>query len=667
MRIWVRLKNWVEDESEAVQMYLRLAEAASMYQVGKAGLWRPPDLQLALNWQAKHKPTLVWGQRYHPAFERTLIFLEYSKKEFDTEQRIKELEQKRKLQRARITAIIFGTLAGIALIAFIYAFIQQGVAAANALEAQKQEKLAKQNEATAIEQRKIADDKRVEALKAKARADSLAIVAINKAIEAQTAREDAEQKRKRAEIAEKDARIQKENALKEKENAEVSEKSAIAARNDAQRQRYLATAKAMAIKSKELGNTRDKEALVAQQAYLFNKRYGGYIYDSDIYGGLYTALKNNDHPLTKSLEAHKNGAARALETNGKGNFIYSGGSDGRIFRWSYVSGEWKAQTIMDETKRGGEPYLVYSLDTSPDGNLLAVGGLYPTKSEANFIELYDLQNPGQRKKILGFRYDITDIHFMPDGKGLYARDNTGLSIKYSDLNTAREVISSKVKILSLDLNANGTMLAGAGDDGNLYLWDTNKGYAATIIKVSKFSLSALAFAPDGRQLIVGDRNGQMFLISNGIVARDLPGHTSQIEEIKFNHEGTFFASASKDFTVRLWNFRQLNQQPVILRDHDWAWSVAFTPDDSQLMVGINTVRESINNNSETAKLTTDQTIHAYPTNFEAMKDILCGKVLRNMTLEEWKAEVAEDLPYEKTCENYPGIQSSKATPKQAGK
>jgi hypothetical protein len=80
MRIWVRLKNWVDDESEAVQMYLRLAEAASQYQVGKAGLWRPPDLQLALNWQAKHKPTLVWGQRYHPALRERLYSLNTRRK-----------------------------------------------------------------------------------------------------------------------------------------------------------------------------------------------------------------------------------------------------------------------------------------------------------------------------------------------------------------------------------------------------------------------------------------------------------------------------------------------------------------------------------------------------------------------------------------------------------
>ncbi len=653
MRIWVRLKNWVDDESEAVQMYLRLAEAAAMFQVGKAGLWRPPDLQLALNWQAKHKPTLVWGQRYHPAFERTLIFLEYSKKEFDTEQRIKELEQKRKLQRARMTAIVFGTLAGIALIAFVFAFLQQAEAKRNAEIAQKNEKRANENADRADKQAKIAEERRVEAEAAKVRADEAKAEAIRLALVAQDAQRDAEEKRKRAEIAERDARVQKEIALQEKDKAEVSEKSAIAARNDAQKQRYLATAKAMAIKSKELGNTLEKEALVAQQAYLFNKKYGGYTYDSDIYGGLYTALKNNDHPITKSLEAHKNGAARAVETHGKGNHIYSGGSDGRIFRWSYVNGEWKAETIMDETRRG-EPYLVYTLDTSPDGNLLVAGGLYPTSSEANFIELYDLQNPGYRKKISGFKYDVGDIHFMPDGKGLYARDNSGHSIKYSDLSTAREVIASKVKILSLDLNSKGNMLAGAGDDGNIYLWDIGKGYAATTIKVSKVGLSALTFAPDGQQLVAGDRNGQLFLISNGIVARDLPGHSSQIEDIRFNHAGNFFASASKDYSVRLWNFRQLNQQPVILKDHDWAWSVAFTPDDSQLMVGINSVRE-------TARLTTDQTIHAYPTNFEAMKDILCSKTSRNMTKEEWEAEVAEDLPYEKTCENYPGISSTGST------
>jgi hypothetical protein len=87
--------------------------------------------------------------------------------------------------------------------------------------------------------------------------------------------------------------------------------------------------------------------------------------------------------------------------------------------------------------------------------------------------------------------------------------------------------------------------------------------------------------------------------------------------------------------------------------------VAFTPDDTQLMVGINTVRQTATG--------VDQTIHAYPTNLEVMKDILCSKVNRNMTKEEWENFVAKDLDYEKTCENYQGAQLKNQGTKKGGK
>ncbi|MDQ3395510.1 MAG: High-affnity carbon uptake protein Hat/HatR, partial [Bacteroidota bacterium] len=61
MRIWTRLRIWVDEEFEAAQMYLRLSEASAKYQIGKAGLWRNPDLQLALNWKHKYQPTLDWA------------------------------------------------------------------------------------------------------------------------------------------------------------------------------------------------------------------------------------------------------------------------------------------------------------------------------------------------------------------------------------------------------------------------------------------------------------------------------------------------------------------------------------------------------------------------------------------------------------------------------
>ena len=43
MRLWNRLREWVDEEASSVQMYMRLSEASAMYQQGKTSLWRPPE------------------------------------------------------------------------------------------------------------------------------------------------------------------------------------------------------------------------------------------------------------------------------------------------------------------------------------------------------------------------------------------------------------------------------------------------------------------------------------------------------------------------------------------------------------------------------------------------------------------------------------------------
>lgn len=648
MRIWIRLKNWVDDEAEAVQMYLRLAEAAAMYQVGKAGLWRPPDLQLALNWQAKHKPTLVWGQRYHPAFERTMVFLEYSRKEFETEQRIKELEQKRKLQRARVTAIVFGSLMVVALMFLVYAIYQQ-------TEAKRQEALAVANAERATAAQIEAEKQKEEAVRQKEAAEAATEAAIAAQAAEAIQRAAAEQRRLQAEAAEAEAQRQKvkaeENeqlAKKNEQQARTAEAEAKRQEEEARRRRYLAIAKSMAIKSIDLSNDPEQEALIAQQAFNFNANNGGYEFDNDIYRGLYYGLKNQKepHPLTKSLEAHTKGAARALVTRNNINHIYSGGSDGKIIEWNYAGESWQAREIVpDRTKTSG--YQVYAMDISPDGKLLLAGGLYFADANNNYVELYDLKNSSAKPTIIpGFRQAVENLTFTPDGKGFYARDNAGYSIKFSDLKTAKEVITSKEKIVAISMSSDGKKIAGAGDNGNLYVWDVQNNYQVVSYKMPDTRLTAVTFSPDNKLIIIGNERGRVWITNNGIITRELTGHTSAIEEIKYNHAGNFMATASKDYSIRLWNMKQLNQSPTLLSEHDWVWSVAFSPDDEQLMAGIHSVQETV-----VGKV--DQTIHAYPTKIKTMSSLLCGYTERNMNTEEWNSYVGEDLPYEKTCANLP--------------
>lgn len=636
MRIWVRLKNWVDDEAEAVQMYIRLADAATMHQVGKAGLWRPPDLQLALNWQAKHKPTLVWGQRYNPAFERTMIFLEYSKKEFETEQRIKELEQKRKLQRAKIIALVLGSAVIICILFLIFAFIQKAEA-----DTQKQEALRQKHEADI--QRQKAEKNEIAAKENEKRAtEALAIAEIERK-KAEEQQKIANEQRILAEQSEKHA---KENAIvanRERQRAEINEKQALEnaelARKEelrARELRYRAIAKAIAIKSIQL-NDAEQEGLLAQQAYNFNVAFKGYAYDDDIYNGLYNSLKKYDDPLTKNLGGHNNNI-RALVTRVTGNQIYSAGGEGKILRWTYKNSQWVSEILVGERNNR----LIGSIAVSGDGNWLVAGGNFNSSDpKNNFVELFDLRNLNSSPKIIsGFVSEVSNLNFSPDGKGFYARDNEGYSIRYCDMTNVREIITSKEKIRNIALSPDGNTLAGAGDSGNkgsLYLWDAKTYVLKSTYSNTQSGITAVCFGPDGKSIVMGDNRGLLKIIVNGIVVRELAGHTSTIQDIKYNHSGTFFATASKDKTVRLWNVNVLKEQPIKLADHpNWVWSIAFTPDDEQLIAG-----------------TQEQIIKSWPTKIETMSNKLCGLVKRNMTKDEWDIFVSEDLKYEKTCDNLP--------------
>lgn len=643
MRIWVRLKNWVDDEADAVQMYTRLAEAASMYQVGKAGLWRPPDLQLALNWQAKHKPTLVWGQRYNPAFERTMIFLEYSRKEWETEQRIKELEQKRKLQRARTFGLVFAGFTIVAIVFLVFALYQKNEAEKQEEEAKQQRTLAVKNAEEAREAQVIAENERraAEAAKdqeAKQReiaeeneklAKDNAILAQNNAVRAE----------KNAEIAKRNEQLAQQNEARAKEQEQIDIRSAA----EALRQRYIAQAKAMAVKSKELNDV-EQQSLIAQQAFKFNSEHAGYEYDNDIYNGLYYALAKNDHPLTKSLKAHDNGAARALTTHIGENAIYSAGSDGRIIRWTETQNQWKSEVLLKHPS-----YQYYSIDVSKNGKILVAAGLNTQSETQNYVEVYNLSNMKEApRKITGYSYGIENICITPDEVGFFARDNSGRSIKYSDLKTSREVVKPSSKINAIALSPNGSVLAGAGDNGALYLWDVQSGYAAKEVPGLGKHLTAVEFSPDGRNIVVGDSEGIVKIYDSqaGFVVRTLSGHTSGVEQIRYNHKGNFMATASKDKTVRLWNINKLKEQPIVLSDHkDWVWSATFTPDDEQLLA-------SVHSSTETVK-GVEHTIRAWPTKIPTMSDILCGYVKRNITDEEWDTFAGNDLKKEITCSSLP--------------
>jgi hypothetical protein len=539
----------------------------------------------------------------------------------------------------------------------VYAFVQKGVADENL----RQAKIA---QAEAEKQKKLADASAIEATKAAQLAEEQRKLAVAAAEEARKAQALAEEQRKLAVANEEKAKINEEKAKKaqafaelKRQEADKATKQAVEAKLEADRQRYLALAKAISLKSSQL-NDKELRALLAQQGFNYNAKYGGYEFDNDVYNGLYGALNANNDPMTNSLNGHTS-AARALVTSVKNDAIYSGGSDGRIILWTEAKdGTWKGDTLSKFVNPGEKIpfYQIYSMDISNDGNYLAAGGLYSADRSANYVYLFDLRNPSaEPKKIYGFVSDVENISFTPDNQGFFARANSGKSIMYSDLTSAKEIINtSKEKITSIDLSPYGTKLAGGGVNGNLYIWDVKNNFAANtypILSGSTNDILTVAYSPKGTDVIVGGELGELRIITAaGVHRKTLPGHTSHIEQIRFSHSGKFMATSSKDKTIRLWNWDDLNKTPQVFSDHDWVWSMAFSPDDNQIMAGIHSI---ISNIPKDGKEDIDYTIHSWPTKITAMSSKLCTYIKKNMSKDNWNQYVDEDVPYQNTCANLP--------------
>lgn len=641
MRIWVRLKNWVDEENEAVSMYLRLSEASAMHQVGKGGLWRPPDLQLALNWQLKHKPTLVWGQRYDLAYERTMVFLEYSKKEFEEEQKIKELQAKRALQRARITALIMGGAAVISIVFLLFAFVAKTQADEALVKEAEAKKEAIENANLARDNEEKANDAKELAESEKERADDAADDARRSEAVAQQQKAAAERAKDRAVKAENSAVTNEKLAVSEGERAKEEQAKAEVAKERADQLRYLALSKSLAITATKNIPDSTLKGLLAMQGYNFNVQHDGPSFNADIYDGVYQALNQFGDISTKSLRGHSQQVNVVINNGSSQQGLFSADSEGKILQWSVKNGQVEADTII--AARQG--HNTKDLTGDPNGKWLIAGGDYPLlPNGSSFINYFDLSNNTNRK-LEGFNGIIKNTVLLPSGNEFLALQDNGRDIvKYNlSTNTLTEFIKPSTRINHLSLSTNGKLLVGAGNNGKVFVWDlSNANQEKVVYETKNDAITAVRFSPSGKYLVAGNREGQVAILKpvSGIVVRRFSEIQATIKDVEFSPDGKFLAVASLDGTLRVWNMDNLKYQPLVLSGlEDWAAALDFTTDGQFLLGG------GFDNGE----------VRVWPTDITQMANKLCTHITRNLTDDEWEIYVAElnDIKKEKTCENAP--------------
>jgi len=626
MRLWDRLREWVDYEASSVQMYLRLSDASAMFQKGKTSLWRPPDLQLAINWRDQQKPTLEWAQRYDPAFERAMVYLRTSEKEYLDEEESKIRLQKRQMKRAKIVAMILGTAAIISLGFMLFAFVQKIAADRATLLAEERQKHEEIQRQLAVENEKLANEQ-------KALADSSANVAKLNEAEAIAQKAFALTEQARAELNAEEAKrqeqialVQSDSAVKASLRADENARRANIQREEALRLRMLSIGKSMSIKSLQVSGQQDLQTLLAYQAFLFNKNNKGLENDADIYTGLYNAAKQYGNVNYKTFKGHDGEIKSIAYVPGKNEF-FTAGYDGQVLKWNIDGKEQTFQVVYS----GAD--IIEVLAVSPDASWLACG------SGNSSIRMIPLQGNSMQYELKGHNGKIKSLVFSFDDDYLYSASLDGKVLKW-DLaaRTSQDVTTGTMQITSIDISSNGNYLAGINSKGNVIVWNPEKNTENFRIETSGKNIKVIRFKPGENILAIGDINGNLELWD--IVTRkkisEVKAHTAQINDIRFNPVLNQMATASNDKTLKIFNnITDLTEAPITFSDNEgFVLVMQFSP-DGQLIV------------SGTYEGTPN--LIGRPSHVKYMVDNICDLVTRNMTQDEWNTYVARDIPLEPTC------------------
>jgi len=551
IRNWERLKGWVDEESQSAQIYTRLAETAVLHERGQAGLWRDPDLQLALDWRERTKPTAAWGQRYHPSFDTAMSFLDASVNARDDAALEEERRRRREIRRTRVAAAIFFLLFMLSLAALTYANVKRN-------EAQEKSDAAEAALVRAEQANARAESALAEAVRERDRANEQTDAARRSEEVAQTAKDEALKEKKAAEEAKADAvksaEVARVNARKAEESraeAETQKVEAETQRAEAEKQKSFAEAETT--KSRQLLYASDM--MLAQQAYdasnvtLARQLLGSHTPgDGERQSFEWAYLSHLLNREKGSLSYFNNFSTLALTPDGKTLAVGKGDT---VVLWDMT-----ANKYLGSAPTGAR--AVGAMALSPDGRRVALSGV-----GTNVVTLADTSSPGKGGTLGDGKAEVTSLAFTPDGALLvvgYADDRAELwDVDTRQMKRRFDIDSS---VSSLALSPRGDEVAIGTVKGSLFRWGlaSPKSTCAADLMADGNSINAVVFSPEGHSIIAATKDGtikSLVLAANSKMCTEmggLSGRKSSANAIAFSPDlRRMLAVGYEDNSVEVWH------------------------------------------------------------------------------------------------------------------
>jgi len=225
--------------------------------------------------------------------------------------------------------------------------------------------------------------------------------------------------------------------------------------------------------------------------------------------------------------------------------------------WPSLNTAWSDNEPLSYTGSSGEIVLTLgTLDAvaySPPGNTIALAGsqgVFVWNTNGELINWFR----GHTKPVAG-------IEFSQDGKWILTHTGSGdRLVKLWDAKTGAEIRAfprlpdrGKSSVITAAISPDNNFVL-LGDGLEAQLWNINKYETAHVFSAPKNGqIAALAFSPDGKQLLFGglkeallvDRESQKTIFS-------FPGHAGAVRYVSYSYDKKSIYTGSDD-SVKIWN------------------------------------------------------------------------------------------------------------------